>query len=170
LGPRPAGRSSALLDDGDTAERRYVEAIERLERTRIRPHLARARLLFGEWLRRRNRRVDARQLRAAFEALSEMRIEGFAERARHELEATGEKLNRRAREPRIVLTPQQAQIARLAGERRTNPEIAAQLFISPRTVEYHLAKGFPKVGVSSRRDLPGALAGAGPRHCHELMP
>ena len=151
-------RSSAMLDDADTSERRYLEAIERLERTRITPHVARARLLYGEWLRRQNRRVDARhQLREAYESLTQMGIEGFADRARRELEATGAKARKRVVETRIDLTPQEAQIARLAGERRTNPEIAAQLFISPRTVEYHLAKVFPKLGVSSRRELPGAL-------------
>jgi DNA-binding CsgD family transcriptional regulator len=151
-------RSRAVLDDGNGTEEGFVEAIERLTRTRMTPHLARARLVYGEWLRRQHRRVDARQqLRVAYESLTQMGIHGFAERARRELDATGERVRKRTVDTSIVLTPQEAQIARLAGQRRTNPEIAAQLFISPKTVEYHLAKVFPKLGVSSRRELPAAL-------------
>jgi DNA-binding CsgD family transcriptional regulator len=151
-------RSSALLDDGDTAASRYAEAIERLERTRMAPDLARARLVYGEWLRRANRRVDAReQLRSACDSFSDMRMDAFAERARRELAATGERARRRTVETTVSLTPQESQIARLAAARHTNPEIAARLFISPRTVEYHLAKVFSKLAISSRRELPGAL-------------
>jgi DNA-binding CsgD family transcriptional regulator len=125
-------------------------------------HLARARLVYGEWLRRENRRVDAReQLRAAHEAFTAIGAEGFAERARRELAATGETAPRRTAETRDVLTPQEAQIARMASDRQTNPEIGAKLFISPRTVEYHLRKVFTKLDVSSRKELRSALAGVG---------
>src|SRR4051795_8166020 len=131
--------SRALLTDGRDAESHYREAVERLARSRGAVHLARARLLYGEWLRRQNRRVDAReQLRAAHEQFSRIGAEAFAERARGELLATGETAPRRTAETRDVLTPQEAQIARMASDRQTNPEIAAKLFISPRTVEYHL--------------------------------
>jgi DNA-binding CsgD family transcriptional regulator len=151
-------RSRALMCAGEQADASYREAIERLERTRIRVELARARLLYGEWLRREGRRVDARdQLRAAHEMFSRFGAEAFAERARHELLATGETARRRTEETREVLTPQESQIARLAAAGRTNPEIAAQLFISPRTVEYHLRKVFPKLDISSRRELRNAL-------------
>jgi DNA-binding CsgD family transcriptional regulator len=123
-------------------------------------HLARAQLLYGEWLRRENRRVDAReQLRAAYDQFSRIGAEGFAERARGELLATGETAPRRTPDMRDVLTPQEAQIARMASDRQTNPEIGAKLFISPRTVEYHLKKVFTKLDISSRRELSGALAG-----------
>jgi len=129
-------------------------------RTRGVVHLARAQLRYGEWLRRENRRVDAReQLRAAYDHFSRIGAEAFAERARTELLATGETAPRRTTETRDVLTPQEAQIARMASERQTNPEIAAKLFISPRTVEYHLRKVFTKLDVSSRRELRSALAG-----------
>jgi DNA-binding CsgD family transcriptional regulator len=154
-------RSRALLTEGHAAEQLYREAIERLARTRIRTDLARAQLVFGEWLRREGRRVDARvQLRAAFEAFSQFGAEAFAERARRELVATGEAARKRTVETTFELTTQEALIARLAGEGYTNPEIGAQLFLSPRTVEYHLGKVFPKLGISSRRDLRSALQSA----------
>jgi DNA-binding CsgD family transcriptional regulator len=152
--------SRALLSDGRDAEPLYREAVERLARSRGAVHLARARLLYGEWLRRENRRVDAReQLRAAYDDFSRIGAEGFAERARGELLATGESAPRRTAETRDVLTPQEAQIARMASDRQTNPEIGAKLFISPRTVEYHLRKVFTKLDVSSRKELRAALAG-----------
>ena len=155
-------RARALISGGDDAEAHYREAIERLERTRIRVELARARLLYGEWLRRETRRVDAReQLRAAHEMFSDFGADAFAERARRELLATGETVRRRTTDTRDTLTPQEAQIAYLAGEGHTNPEIGAQLFISPRTVEYHLRKVFEKLDISSRKALRGALPDAG---------
>ncbi|HEX6127624.1 MAG TPA: AAA family ATPase, partial [Candidatus Limnocylindria bacterium] len=140
-------RSRALLSEGDVAEGLYREAIERLGRTRIRLDLARAHLLYGEWLRREGRRVDAReQLRAAHDMLATRGIKAFAERARRELWATGETVRKRTVETREELTAQEAQIARLAAEGRTNPEIGGALFISARTVEWHLRKVFPKLG------------------------
>jgi DNA-binding CsgD family transcriptional regulator len=146
--------SRALLSDGSDAEPLYLEAVERLERSRGVVHLARARLLYGEWLRRENRRVDAReQLRAAHEMFSEIGAEGFAERAGHELLATGETVRKRTDEARGMLTPQEAHIARLAREGLSNPEIGAQLFISPRTVQYHLRKVFQKLDINSRNQL-----------------
>jgi DNA-binding CsgD family transcriptional regulator len=152
-------RARALVSDGERAEALHREAIDRLERTRIRIELARARLLYGEWLRRQDRRVDAReQLRAAHATFGSAGAEAFAERARRELAATGETVPRRTPETRDILTPQEAQIARLAADGQTNPEIGAQLFISPRTVEYHLRKVFTKLGVSSRKELRGAVA------------
>jgi DNA-binding CsgD family transcriptional regulator len=151
-------RSSALLEHGQAADTLYREAIERLEHCRILVHLARAHLVYGEWLRRENRRVDAReQLRIAYEMLSRMGAEGFAERARAELLATGETVRKRTIETREVLTAQEAIVARLAAEGRTTPEIGTQLFISPRTAEYHLRKVFTKLGISSRRSLRDAL-------------
>jgi DNA-binding CsgD family transcriptional regulator len=151
-------RSRALVSEGDAADALHREAIDRLGRTRIRIELARARLLYGEWLRREGRRVDARvQLRAAHESFGLAGAEAFAERARRELLATGENVPRRAAETRDHLTAQEVQIARLAADGHTNPEIGAQLFISPRTVEYHLRKVFTKLDVSSRRELRGAL-------------
>jgi DNA-binding CsgD family transcriptional regulator len=155
-------RSRAQLSEGSTAENLYTEAIERLGRTRVRLDFARARLLYGEWLRREGRRVDAReQLRAAHQLLTAMGVEGFAERARRELAATGETVHKqRDAEPREELTAQETQIARLAGDGRTNPEIGAELFISPRTVEWHLHKVYPKLGISSRRQLHEALNSA----------
>jgi len=151
-------RARALMSEGTAADALYREAIERLERTRIRIELARARLLYGEWLRREQRRVDARtQLRAAHDAFNRAGAEAFAERARRELLATGETAPRRTAVTRDVLTPQEAQIARLARDGHSNPEIGAQLFISPRTVEYHLHKAFRKLDVSTRRELRRAL-------------
>jgi DNA-binding CsgD family transcriptional regulator len=147
-------RSRALLSEGWAADSLYREAIERLERTRIAAHLARAHLVYGEWLRRENRRVDAReQLRAAHEMFTHFGAEAFAERARRELLATGETARSRTDEARGVLTPQESQIARLARDGLSNPEIGAQLFISPRTVQYHLHKVFLKLEISSRNQL-----------------
>jgi DNA-binding CsgD family transcriptional regulator len=152
--------SRALLCEGEDAEPLHREAVERLARSRGAVHLARARLRYGEWLRRENRRVDAReQLRAAYDSFSGIGSGAFAERARRELLATGETAPKRNVETRDVLTPQEAQIARMASDRQTNPEIGAKLFISPRTVEYHLRKVFTKLDISSRRELSGALAG-----------
>jgi DNA-binding CsgD family transcriptional regulator len=147
-------RSRALLSEGETADRLYREAIERLGRTWIRAELARAHLVYGEWLRRENRRSEAReQLRAAFQMLTAMGMEGFAERARRELVATGETVRKRTVDTLIDLTAQEAQIAKLARDGHTNQEIAAQLFISPRTVEWHLGNVFTKLGITSRKDL-----------------
>ena len=147
-------RSRALLSDDESAEQLYREAIERLSRTRIRVELARAHLLYGEWLRRESRRVDAReQLRTAYQMLTTMGIEGFAERARRELLSTGETVRKYTAETAAELTAQEAQIARLAGDGHTNPEIGVRLFISARTVEWHLRKVFSKLGVSSRKEL-----------------
>jgi DNA-binding CsgD family transcriptional regulator len=158
-----AARSLALLSDGSAAEGGYREAIDRLGRTRIRVDLARAHLLYGEWLRRENRRADARsQLRTAHEMLDAMGLAAFAERARRELAATGETVRKRTVEATTTLTAQEAYIARLAGDGRTNAEIGAQLFLSVRTVEWHLRKIFIKLGVSSRRELRTALDALGP--------
>jgi DNA-binding CsgD family transcriptional regulator len=155
-------RSRALLSEGETAENCYREAIERLGRTRMRPAVARAYLLYGEWLRRENRRRDARaQLRTAYDMLSAMGAEAFAERARRELLATGDTVRKRTVEPVSELTAQEAHIARLAVEGRTNAEIGAQLYLSVRTVEWHLGKVYTKLGVGSRRELPRALASLG---------
>jgi DNA-binding CsgD family transcriptional regulator len=155
--------SSALLSAGRAAEALHREAVERLARSRGVVHLARARLLYGEWLRREQRRVDAReQLRAAHEMFNAMGAEAFAERARGELLATGETVRKRTVETRDELTAQEAQIARLARDGRTNPEIGAQLFISPKTVEWHLRHVFTKLGIRSRRELHSALPDAAP--------
>lgn len=152
-----AGRR-ALLRDDDGAEDLYREAIERLGRTRMRVEFARAQLRFGEWLRRRGRRVDARaQLRAAYQALTAMGVDAFADRAHSELLATGETVRRRSVETAGELTAQEAHIARLAADGLTNPEIGAQLYLSARTVEWHLRKVFAKVGVSTRRQLRRSL-------------
>jgi DNA-binding CsgD family transcriptional regulator len=155
-------RSRALLSVGADADDLYREAIDRLGLTRLRPELARAHLLYGEWLRREGRRVEAReQLRTALDLLTAIGMEAFAERARRELIATGEKVRKRGVETRDQLTPQEEQIAGLARDGRTNPEIAAQLFLSARTVEWHLGKVFGKLGVSSRRELTAALGQRG---------
>jgi DNA-binding CsgD family transcriptional regulator len=155
-------RSRALLSEGDEAETLYREAIERLGRTRVRAELARAHLLYGEWLRRENRRVDARQeLRRAHEMLTEMGMEGFAQRARQELMATGETVRKRTVETVVDLTPQEAQIALLASDGLSNPQISTQLFLSARTVEWHLGRVFTKLGISSRRQLRTALTDTG---------
>ena len=153
-----AACSRALVDVGGQAEELHREAIEWLGRCRMAAHLARARLIYGEWLRRENRRVDAReQLRDAYDAFASMGAEGFADRARRELLATGEKVRKRRDDTRDELTPQEGHIARLARAGRTNPEIGAELFISPRTVEWHLRKVFGKLGISSRKGLHDAL-------------
>jgi DNA-binding CsgD family transcriptional regulator len=155
-------RSRALLSRGDAAEGWYREAIDRLGRTPLRPDLARAHLLYGEWLRREGRRVDARgQLRTAHDMFAAMGMEAFAERARRELIATGEKVRKRSVDTHSQLTPQEEQIARLARDGRTSPEIGAQLFLSKRTVEWHLGKIFTKLGIGSRRELHAALGGPG---------
>jgi len=151
-------RSRALLSDGAAADDLYREAIDRLSHTRVRPDLARAHLLYGEWLRRERRRRDARkQLRTAYDMLDVIGMEAFAERARRELLATGEEVRKRNVETREHLTPQEEQIARLARDGLSNPEIGAQLFISARTVEWHLRKVFAKLGITSRIGLHTAL-------------
>ncbi len=155
-------RAAAMLAEGEGAERLYREAIERLSRIKTRATLARARLLYGEWLRREHRRVDAReQLRVAYTMLSDMGMDAFAERARRELLATGETVRKRTVETLDELTPQEAQVARLAADGQTNPEIGAQLFLSPRTVEWHLTKAFGKLGITSRKQLTSALSHVG---------
>jgi DNA-binding CsgD family transcriptional regulator len=152
-------RARAVMSEGVAAEALYREAIERLGRTRIRIELARAHLLYGEWLRREQRRPDARaQLRAAYDAFSGFGAEAFAERARRELSASGETVASRTAPTRDVLTPQETQIAHMARDGQSNPEIGAQLFISPRTVEYHLHKAFRKLDVSTRKELRRVLA------------
>ncbi len=149
-----ASRSGALLAHGSRAEDLYVEAIDRLGRTRIAVDLARAHLLYGEWLRRERRRMDARaELRIAHELFSDFGMEAFAERARIELLATGERARKRTVDTFDQLTPQEAQVSRLAAQGHTNREIAAQLFISPSTVEYHLRKAFRKLDVKTRTQL-----------------
>jgi DNA-binding CsgD family transcriptional regulator len=154
--------SRALLADDERAEDLYLEAIDRLSRSQMAAHLARARLSYGEWLRRSRRRLDARQqLRSAYDAFALMGAEAFLERARRELQATGEKVRRRVNETRDELTPQEQQIARLAREGLTNPEIGARLFISPRTVEWHLRKVFTKLGITSRKSLREVLPDSG---------
>jgi DNA-binding CsgD family transcriptional regulator len=148
----------ALLGDSETAERSYREALERLGRTHARVALARAHLLYGEWLRRERRRTDARvQLRAAHEMFVAMGADGFAERARGELLATGETARKRTIATNDQLTAQESQVARLARDGLSNPEIAARLFISTSTVQYHLHKVFTKLGINSRMHLDRAL-------------
>jgi DNA-binding CsgD family transcriptional regulator len=159
-------RAAAMLAEGAKAERLYRESIERLSRIRTpgSQTVARAHLLYGEWLRREHRRVDAReQLRIAHTLLADMGADAFAERARRELQATGETVRKRTVETLDELTPQEAQIARLAADGQTNPEIGAQLFLSPRTVEWHLSKVFGKLGISSRKELRAALTDIGAR-------
>jgi DNA-binding CsgD family transcriptional regulator len=152
-------RSRALLAHGDGAEKLYREAIDRLEPTRLQVDLARARLLYGEWLRRDRRRIDAReQLRIAYAFFSDAGMEAFAERARIELRATGDQARERTPDALDQLTPQEAQISRLVAEGHTNREIAAQLFISPSTVEYHLSKVFRKLNVRSRTQLASRVS------------
>jgi DNA-binding CsgD family transcriptional regulator len=151
-------RSRALLTEGPDAEASYLEAIEQLSRSRVIVHHARAQLVYGEWLRREHRRVDARvQLKAAHAAFDAMGAGAFAERAQRELLATGETVRKRTVDTNEALTPQEAQIAHLADEGLTNPEIGHQLFLSHRTVEWHLRKVFNKLGISSRRELSNAL-------------
>jgi DNA-binding CsgD family transcriptional regulator len=159
-------RSRAVLSGGETAEGHHREAIGRLGRTRHRPALARAHLLYGEWLRRERRRGEAReQLLTSYQMLDAMGMEGFAKRARRELRATGETLAKRTVQPARrrrgetsePLTAQEAQVARLARDGLSNPEIAARLFISARTVQYHLSKVFAKLNISSRGQLHRVL-------------
>jgi DNA-binding CsgD family transcriptional regulator len=153
-----AARSHALVVEDERADDLYAEAIERLSRTRVAVDLARAHLLYGEWLRRQSRRVDARkELRIAHEMFTDFGMEAFAERARVELEATGEHARTRTVETLGDLTPQESQISRLVAQGHTNREIAAQLFISPSTVEYHLRKVFRKLGVKTRTQLANRM-------------
>ncbi len=160
LGRGTEARSRALVSEGEAAEGLYREAIEQLGRTRVPTALARARLLYGEWLRRERRQADARaELRTAHDMLANMGMEAFAARAERELHAAGATARKRAAAPSGGLTPQEARIARLARDGLSNPEIGARLFLSPRTAEYHLRKVFAKLGISSRTELEGALAG-----------
>jgi ATP/maltotriose-dependent transcriptional regulator MalT len=152
------------LIGGTGAEPHFREAIDVLVRTRVRTGLARARLLYGEWLRRRNRRMDAReQLRMAHDLFIAMGMEAFAERARRELIATGEKARKRTVSTSVQLTDRESQIARMARDGLSNPDISMRLFLSPRTVEYHLGNVFAKLGIASRHDLDRALGGRSPR-------
>jgi len=152
-------RARALLSSGEAADNCYRESIGHLGQTRMRSEVARGHLLYGEWLRRENRRVDAReQLRTARDMLETMGMEAFAERARRELLATGESARKPVPGTSSTLTAQESSIARLAGDGRTNSEIGVQLFLSPRTVEWHLRKIFTKLGITSRRELRVALA------------
>ena len=156
------------MSEAAAAERYYRESIDRLGRTRVRTELARAHLLYGEWLRRERRRTDAReQLRTAHGMLEMMGMEGFAERARAELRATGETARTRTTATRLDLTAQEAQIARLARNGLSNPEIGTRLFLSPRTVQYHLRNVFTKLGITTRgqlyRVLPDGAAAVPPR-------
>jgi DNA-binding CsgD family transcriptional regulator len=151
-------RSRALLSEGEAAESSYREAIDRLSRSRLRPELARSHLNYGEWLRREHRRVDAREeLRKAHAMLTAIGMDAFAERARQELLATGEHVRKHSVERRDELTAQERHIAQLAREGLSNPEIGARLFLSPRTIEWHLRKVFAKLGIRSRRELTKVL-------------
>jgi DNA-binding CsgD family transcriptional regulator len=159
-------RARALLSDGDAAEAEFRKALEHLSRARVQGELARAHLLYGEWLRRTNRRADAREeLNAAYEMFTTMDMQGFAERARQELLSVGAAVHRRAAETSDTLTGQEAHIARLARDGLSNPEIGARLFLSPRTVEWHLRKVFGKLGITSRKGLHEALPAR--EHDHE---
>jgi DNA-binding CsgD family transcriptional regulator len=152
-------RSRALVTERGAAESSYLKALDHLGRTRVRGELARAHLLYGEWLRREGRRLDAReQLHTAREMFIAMGMEAFGARAERELLATGAHARKRTDETRADLTPQEAQIARLARDGFSNPEIGAQLFLSPRTIEYHLSHVYPKLGISSRRELRTVLS------------
>jgi ATP/maltotriose-dependent transcriptional regulator MalT len=152
-------RSRALVSTGSVAEDQYRRAIAHLGRTPAIVDLARAHLLYGEWLRRETRRIDAReQLRTAYRMLDELGLKGFAERARRELQATGSVVRPRKEPTKTALTSQEEQIARLAGAGLTNPEIGARLFLSPHTVDWHLRKVFSKLGIGSRREILGLLA------------
>jgi ATP/maltotriose-dependent transcriptional regulator MalT len=157
-------RVRAMLSEGGAADRLYRESIMHLGRTRVRAELARGHLLYGEWLRRQHRRVDARaQLRMAHEMFASMGADAFADRARRELLATGETVRKRTIETRDELTAQEALIARLARDGLSNPEIGTRLFISPRTVQYHLRKVFIKLDIRSRNELGRALPPQGDR-------
>jgi DNA-binding CsgD family transcriptional regulator len=156
-----SARTRALLSANTTAEELYQEALERLERCDMRVDLARSHLLYGEWLRRRKRRADARvQLRAAHDLFTSMGLEAFAERARNELSATGERVRKRTEETRDDLTAQERQIAQLAADGLSNPEIGTRLFLSPKTIEWHLGKVFLKLGIKSRANLRDVLPSA----------
>jgi DNA-binding CsgD family transcriptional regulator len=160
-------RSQALLSEDTRAERHFLEAMEHLTRTGVRAELARTQLLYGEWLRRMNRRVDARaQLRTAYDKFTGSGMAAFAERASRELLATGETVRKRTVQTRDDLTPQERQIAELARDGLSNPEIGARLFLSRRTVEWHLRHVFGKLEIKSRRELVSALA----RPATELFP
>ncbi|MYS66834.1 hypothetical protein GTW66_23300, partial [Streptomyces sp. SID5473] len=162
LGAGIESRCRALLSEGEKAEHLYRKAIDHLARTRYRPELGRAHLLHGEWLRREGRRADARiPLRHAYDTLTAVGMDGYAERARRELLATGETVRKRTTETLSDLTPRETLIARLARDGRTNQEIGTTLFISARTVEWHLRKVFGKLGITSRRELQAALTRRG---------
>ena len=167
-------RCRALLSKGESAERLYREAISQLGASLARAELGRAHLLYGEWLRRQRRRADARtHLRTAQRMLETMGLDGFAARARHELRATGETARKRIVATRHDLTVQEAQVARLARDGLSNPEIGTRLFLSPRTVQYHLGKVFAKLGVTARsqlRDIPPADLDAGGTRQNVGMP
>jgi len=164
-------RAAALVAEGAAAERLYREAIERLSRVQVRATLARAHLLYGEWLRREHRRVDGReQLGIAHDMFADMGAEAFAERARRELQATGETVRKRTVETLDHLTPQELQVSRLAAGGLTNPAIGAQLFLSPRTVEWHLTKAFGKLRISSRKQLSSAQSDVGATTVRPLSP
>jgi DNA-binding CsgD family transcriptional regulator len=155
--------SWAVAAAGAPPERLYREAIARLQRCGMRVELARTHLVYGEWLRRENRRVDARvQLRIAYDKFTSIGMEAFAERAGHELLATGETVRKRTADTRDDLTPQERQIAELARDGLSNPEIGARLFLSRRTVEWHLRKVFAKLEIGSRRELATALSRSEP--------
>jgi ATP/maltotriose-dependent transcriptional regulator MalT len=152
-------RSRALVSEGEGAEALYREAIERLARSRAAAHLARAHLVYGEWLRRQNRRVDAReQLRLSHDMFVRMGAHAFAERAGRELSTTGATVHGRVEDEREKLTAQETQVAQLARDGLSNPEIGARLYLSRRTVEWHLRKVFTKLDISSRRELHKALS------------